>query len=146
MPALRILVVDDHADSAAALALLLKRQGHSVTTAAGVADALVAAAGMDVLDVLVADITLSDGSGCALLPLLRDRRGGPPRLAVAVTGHGDEHWVEECRRAGFDRFLLKPVVLDQLAAAITLPADVHAPALDEVPSPNAPRQQADTAQ
>jgi CheY-like chemotaxis protein len=87
---------------------------------------------MDALDVLVADVSLRDGTGCTLLPILRERMGGGPRLAVAVTGHDDEHWHDECRRAGFSRFLVKPVMLADLLAAL----DSANPSLGGVPAPH----------
>jgi CheY-like chemotaxis protein len=135
MPPRSILLVDDHVDSARALAVLLRREGHAVTVAAGVAEALVAAAAMGPIDVLVSDLSLRDGDGCSLLRVLADRAAGAPRLAVALTGHSEPHWFEECRRAGYDRFLSKPVELQDLLAAVResppglpMPGGVPAPA------------------
>lgn len=132
---LHTLVVDDHEDSAHVLARLLRREGHQVTTAHTFAGAVVLAAGMPALDLLVSDIGLPDGNGCELLRLLRDRVGGGPAHAIALTGHLEEHWVEECRRAGYSHFLLKPVKFAELAAAVRAlsPAET-APALGGVPA------------
>jgi CheY-like chemotaxis protein len=133
MPSLQILLVEDHADSADALARLLRSRGHRVTVAYDKTDALVAAAGLRSIDVLVSDITLPDGNGCDLLRVLRERRAGPPRLAVAVTGHDECHMIEECRSAGYHRFLRKPVAFEELLAAIgpwsapDTPVSVRAP-------------------
>jgi CheY-like chemotaxis protein len=130
MKSLTILVVEDHEDSARAMARLLHREGHSVTTASSFADALAAAARLRRIDVLVSDITLPDGNGCALLRLLMERTVGAPTHAIALTGHTENHWIEECRRAGFQRFLLKPVVFEELLAALRVrPAEVS-PAVD----------------
>ena len=86
---LHVLVVDDHKDSARLLAALLRREGHRVTTAHGFVEAVVAAASMAALDLLVSDISLPDRNGCDLLRILRDRVGGGPAQAVALTGHGE---------------------------------------------------------
>jgi CheY-like chemotaxis protein len=118
MQRLTILVVEDHEDSARAMALLLGGEGHSVVTASGFADALAAAARIGPIDLLLCDVALPDGNGCALLRLLRERCEGPPRHAIALTGHSEAHWVSECQRAGFQRVLLKPVVFDDLLAAV----------------------------
>ena len=130
MQALNILVVEDHEDSARALARLLRHEGHHATTAGGFGEALSAAARAGRIDVLISDISLGDGedsNGCALLRVLRERRGGGPRCAVALTGHADDHWVEECRRAGYDQFLLKPVAFEELGSIIRSLADKPAP-------------------
>ena len=115
---LDILVVDDHADSATALARLLRREGHRVTTAHTVAEALAAAGSR--FDVLLGDVGLPDGNGCDLLRALRER-GHAPRLAVALTGHGEEHWEAECRQAGFTGLLLKPVQFSTLREFLAQP-------------------------
>jgi CheY-like chemotaxis protein len=118
MAPLTILVVEDHADSAQAMGRLLQHEGHRVTMARGFADALAAAARMGPIDVLVCDIALPDGNGCELLRVLRDRSAGAPGHAIALTGHTDGHWIEESRRASFHRFLLKPVLFEDLRAAV----------------------------
>jgi len=129
-----VLVVDDHADSVRALAVLLRRAGHSVTTALTFAGAIEAAAGMPAIDVLVSDMGLADGDGCELLRLLRLRAGGGPRCAVMLTGRDDNELREQSDGAGYDLFLVKPVIVEQLLAAIL--RQPAAPAtLGGVPSP-----------
>jgi len=115
---LRILVVDDHEDSAHALAAVLRRRGHDVFTASGFVDALDVAAGLTTIDLLVSDITLPDGSGCDLLPVLRARRAGGVGAAIAVTGHAEPEWLDRCRRSGYGHILVKPVPFDTLLCAI----------------------------
>src|SRR4051812_9840410 len=118
MPSLSILIVEDHEDSARAMARLLQSEGHAVTTAFDFAGALAVAARIGSIDVLVCDIALPDGDGCSLLRVLQERLGGPPRRCIALMGHTESHWIEECRRAGFQRCLSKPVVFDELLAAL----------------------------
>jgi CheY-like chemotaxis protein len=138
MSALAILLVEDHEDSARMLARLLQKRGYVVTTALSFANALAAAARMGAIDVLLCDITLPDGDGCALLRVLQERMDGAPRHAIALTGHDDAHWVEECRRAGYHSYLVKPVAFDQLLAALP-PANAN-PALGGIPSPRLEQQ------
>lgn len=132
-----ILVVDDHADAVRALALILRAEGHAVTTALTLAEAVAASARMPALDVLVSDINLPDGNGCQLLRLLRAPPGGGPRFAVALTGYDERTVREQCEGAGFDLFLLKPLAIERLLAAIA-----NAPAagrsLGRVPAPAGP--------
>jgi len=115
---LRFLVVDDHQDSARVLGKLLQRAGYEVHTASGLADALICAAALPTIDVLVSDITLNDGNGCDLLPLLRERRSGGVSAAIAITGITEPERVEKCLATGFKSVLTKPVTLETLLAAV----------------------------
>jgi CheY-like chemotaxis protein len=123
---MRILVVDDHEDSAQAVAMLLRRLGHEVTVAGSVSGALSHAAAGNVPDLLVCDITLPDGDGCALLARLCSSLGGRALPAIAITGHGRE-WEERCRAAGYCRMLTKPV---DFAAVLEAVATIAPPAAD----------------
>lgn len=118
MSGLRILIVEDHEDSADALVRLLRHAGHTVVAAHSVADATTAAGAGDGFDLLISDISLPDGNGCELLRRLRANRGGAHMPAIALTGHGEEHWVEDCRRAGYRELMMKPVVYERLLAAV----------------------------
>jgi signal transduction histidine kinase len=114
----RILLVEDHEETAHTLALLLRSSGHVVRVAASVADALAAADAP--FDVLVSDIGLPDGTGCELLGELRRRKGDV--RAIALSGYGFDHDVEQAHAAGFHRHLTKPVTLAQLLADIEVVA------------------------
>ena len=115
---LRILVVDDHEDSARALARLLRHDGHVVTTAHSITGAMALVVGQRPVDLLLSDIDLPDGNGCQLLDRLRAFYGGRDVAAVALTGHGEEAWIEQCRRAGYRHFLLKPVRFEEVLAVV----------------------------
>ena len=107
---LEILLVEDHADSALALASLLRAGGSSVA----VADSCAAAKslyGEKSFDVLLCDLGLPDGDGCDLLrELIAIRRV----CAIAITGFGMEEDVERSKAAGFVAHLTKPITLDSL--------------------------------
>src|SRR5437868_7506115 len=60
MAAARILVVDDHAESAEVLAQLLRQAGHHVTVALSLADAVTAAASIPMIDAVISDISLPE--------------------------------------------------------------------------------------
>jgi signal transduction histidine kinase/ActR/RegA family two-component response regulator len=113
---LRVLLVEDHVDTARVLARLLRRTGHEVTTAHSVADAVGALTAAP-FDVLVSDIGLPDGTG---LDLIRQVRGqhGLTLPAVALTGFGMEEDLARCREAGFDAHLTKPVNLVKLEETV----------------------------
>jgi CheY-like chemotaxis protein len=115
---LRILIVDDHVDSTRALDRLFRSEGHVVVAAHTLTGAMALVVGQHPIDVLVSDIALPDGDGCELLRRLRAFYGGRDVAAVALTGRGEESWVEDCRAAGYRRFLVKPVMFQQILDAV----------------------------
>jgi CheY-like chemotaxis protein len=113
---LHIIVVDDHEGSASALARLLSREGHDVRAARTIADALGAAL-QSPPDVLVSDIDLTDGDGCELLRRIRALH---PRVrGIAVSGYTGEPYVEQCRQAGYEVLLAKPLIFERVLHAIS---------------------------
>jgi two-component system CheB/CheR fusion protein len=116
--ALRILLVEDHADTAAAMAELLRLIGHRVTVAASVAAGLAAAEAAHEaggLDLVVSDLGLPDGSGLDLMRELVRRYG---LKGIALSGYGMEEDLHKSREAGFARHLTKPVSLQTLQTAL----------------------------
>ena len=111
---LRILLVEDHADTSETMARLLTTMGHQVTEAGTVAAAL-AAVEAAAFDVVVSDLGLPDGDGYDLMRALRRRRETP---GIALSGYGRDEDIERGREAGFDVHLTKPVSLPALRAAI----------------------------
>jgi signal transduction histidine kinase len=108
----RILLVEDHEDSAATLAMVLKIQGYRVKLARTVAEAR---GKVGDCDVLVSDISLPDGSG---LDLLREARRHGDVKAIAVSGYGTEEDVRRSAEAGFAEHLVKPFDPERLIEAI----------------------------
>lgn len=110
----RILLVEDHAHSANAIARLLVREGHVVRIASTVAEGL-AAASAERFDVLVSDLGLPDGSGNDLMRELRQRYG---LRGIALSGFGMEEDVARSRAAGFEAHLVKPVRIQQVLESV----------------------------
>lgn len=117
---LRILLVEDHADSARIMARLLSNDGHTVQSAADVATAMKLATEQR-FDLLLSDLGLPDGTGLDLLRSLRAQ--GLCLPAIALSGYGQDADVQASRKAGFAAHLTKPLVLRRLQQAI---ADVAA--------------------
>jgi signal transduction histidine kinase len=113
-PPLRILLVDDHADTSAALEKLLRRRGHAVAAAHDMRSAMEAAE-RDQFDLLISDVGLPDGSGLELMTRLRATSG---IRGIAISGFGMNGDVEKSMQAGFVEHLVKPVNLEKLEAAI----------------------------
>jgi CheY-like chemotaxis protein len=112
---LRVLVVEDHADSREALAALLSIWGHETVEAGTGADALRAVERF-VPDVALVDLTLPDMDGAGLAWALSVRVRPRPFL-IAVSGDARAFADGSC--AGFDRCLLKPASPDDLQALLT---------------------------
>ncbi|MBV8417880.1 MAG: HAMP domain-containing protein [Verrucomicrobia bacterium] len=111
----RILLVDDHVDSAGPMQSFLQASGYHVTTADSVGAALQAAA-QEECDLLVSDIGLPDGSGEDLMRQLREKGRDLP--GIALSGYGRPEDIERSRAAGFQVHLIKPVSPQQLQTAI----------------------------
>jgi CheY-like chemotaxis protein len=112
---LHILLVEDHADTAAAIAELLVDRGHRVSVAGSVGEGLAAAAEGTGIDVVVSDLGLPDGTGFELMRELSTRYG---LKGIALSGYGMEEDVQKSQAAGFGLHLTKPVKLQALVAAI----------------------------
>ena len=125
----RILVVDDNADAAATLALLLKLKGHEAMIALD-GRAAVEIAARKRPQLVFLDIGLPDMSGLEVAMTLRDVLGPEPAL-VAVTGLAGEEDQARSRAAGLDAHLTKPVepaAIDQVLKVLGCagPADREA--------------------
>jgi two-component system, chemotaxis family, CheB/CheR fusion protein len=112
---LKILLVEDHGDTARVLSRVLSAHGHTVERAGDVATALDLAR-KETFDVLLSDLGLPDGSGYDLMrQLLLSSRCLP---AIAISGYGMASDVQQSREAGFTEHLTKPVSMDSLLAAV----------------------------
>jgi DNA-binding response OmpR family regulator len=103
----RVLVVDDNADAADSLAMLLQVHGDEVRVAYDGEEALFAEQEFKP-DVLLLDIGMPKLSGYDVARRVRDARGQEV-LIVAITGWGQEEDRQRARDAGFDHHFTKPV-------------------------------------
>jgi PAS domain S-box-containing protein len=112
---LRILLVEDHADTANSLSMLLRRRGYVVTLAANVSEALKLAAA-ETFDLLISDLGLPDASGYELMKEVRQIQEIP---GIALSGFGMEEDIKKCYDAGFIEHLVKPIRITQLEEVIS---------------------------
>lgn len=114
---LRVLVVDDHPDSADVTAQLLALHGHDARAAHTCAEARAAVTGADpfIPDVVVLDVRLPDGDGFALAAELCKLL---PRRPAFIAHTGLPGLAEDCRAAGFEHYLLKPADPTELAEIV----------------------------
>jgi PAS domain S-box-containing protein len=122
---LRVLLVDDEADTREVLRVLLEVQGASVTAAASAGEAL------DVLrrhptDVLLADIGMPEQDGYALIEAVRALPTTEAVIpAVAVTAYVSSRDRARAFKAGYGWHIAKPVDPDQLVAVVSAAARSH---------------------
>lgn len=113
----QILVVDDNADSAATLSLMLELTGHQVRTASGGLEALAAAAER-MPELVLLDIGMPGMNGYETAQRLRLLPGGSELTLIAQTGWGQDGDRARARDAGFDGHLVKPIDLSLLHALL----------------------------
>jgi CheY-like chemotaxis protein len=112
---LRLLLVEDHADTARVLARLLQLKGYEVKTAHSVAEALSTVAA-EPFDVLISDIGLPDADGYELMQKVR--ASSQSLKGIAMSGYGMDEDLQKSREAGFSEHVVKPVNVSQLEEAL----------------------------
>lgn len=106
---LRILFVEDHADTRLSMEILLRRAGHQVRSADTAQKALDLAAAHE-FDLVITDVGLPDLSGIDLMNRLHERHG---LEGISTSGYGGK---AELERGGFEflHHLTKPIKIDEL--------------------------------
>jgi CheY-like chemotaxis protein len=122
MKNLKILLVEDHLDTASMLRILFTRDGYNVAVVGSCADAIIRAQHVR-FDLLICDLGLPDGDGCALLKTLRQIY---PIPAMAMTGFAFPGDKERALNAGFDFFIPKPCDFKEVAKCLASVADQKA--------------------
>lgn len=106
----RILLIEDHPDTARQLTRLMERRGYEVVATHNIADALAAFSRQHV-DAVVSDIGLPDGSGADVMRQLHQLR---PVTGIALSGYGADLDIHRSQEAGFAAHLVKPVEWEEL--------------------------------
>jgi PAS domain S-box-containing protein len=112
----RVLVVDDNADAAGTLEMLLRSLGHETRVVHDGAEALRLARDFKP-DVVLLDLGMPGLDGYEVARRLRAMKGAALRI-IAVTGWGQEADRQRSREAGFDLHLVKPVEATELVKVL----------------------------
>lgn len=112
--ALRLLLVEDHADTARMLGKLLNSAGYKVRMAHNAAGALELAS-KEPFDLLVSDIGLPDASGYHVMQQIKQQYG---ISGIAMSGYGMDEDIRKSQEAGFSDHLVKPISFARLEEAI----------------------------
>ena len=116
----RVLVIEDHRDSAETLRRLLSLQGYDVAVAHSGPEGI-AEAGRRRPDVILCDIGLPGMDGYAVAAALRAAPGAATARLIALSGYGREEDVRRARESGFDDHVVKPANPDELIRKIENP-------------------------
>jgi CheY-like chemotaxis protein len=114
----RVLVIDDHPDTAATTAALLKALGHETQFVVDAREALDIARSFRPQIVLL-DLSMPHVDGIAVAKMLRSDPDFKKVCIIAVTAYEDPKHRAMTREAGFDAHIAKPVdelILDSLIA------------------------------
>jgi CheY-like chemotaxis protein len=111
----RILLVDDNADAANMLGMLLSAAGHDVTVEYDAASAIERSHHLRP-EVCLLDTGLPDMDGYALAHRLRATPGLEQATLIAITGYGQDEARKKSTAAGFDHHLVKPIDTAKLLA------------------------------
>lgn len=117
----RILLIEDNADAAEMLALLLTQDGHHVDVRNDGPSGLRAALDAP-YDVIVCDIGLPGMDGFQVISSARAALAAPLPCFVAASGYSQLGEFDRAGQAGFDHYLVKPINIDALSKIITAKA------------------------
>ncbi|WP_162249874.1 ATP-binding protein [Massilia sp. Root351] len=114
---LKVLVVDDNADAANMLGILVEELGHRAFIELH-PRAAIERARSEAPDFCLLDIGLPDMDGFALARLLRSRPETANAVLIAVSGYGQPEDREAAFSAGFDHYFAKPIECARLAGLL----------------------------
>jgi len=117
-PAMRVLFVDDHEDTAEVFEVVLEHAGVDVEIATNGADALTKLLHQGPFDVAIIDLALPVVDGYEVARRARETLGPRCPYLIALTGLGLNIHREAAIKAGFDRFVVKPIDRDALLLMI----------------------------
>lgn len=121
-----ILVIDDNADAALTLSMILKKKGFEVHIRYDGLSGIEAAEAIRPVAILC-DISMPQLDGYETARRIRNQAWGKDILLIALTGYGQEEDKQQAKQAGFNSFLTKPVDLNELINLLaTVEADKEA--------------------
>jgi signal transduction histidine kinase/CheY-like chemotaxis protein len=113
----RVLIVDDVPDLLLLLRKLVERMGYQVEMAASAIEALEILKAKPV-DLVLTDWSMPEMSGGELITAMKEEERLSNIPIIVLTGHDTDHERRAAETAGCDRFLVKPVMRDDLQRII----------------------------
>ncbi len=115
----RILLAEDNPTNQLLVASLLQKRGYAVTMAASGKEAL-AAYRAEKFDLIVMDVQMPEMNGLEATAAIRtiEKNVGVHTPILALTAHAIEGDRDQCREAGMDGYISKPIRVDEFMSAI----------------------------
>ena len=110
---IRVLAVDDEADSLSLIAFILEQEGADVTTATSATEALKILS-QSTFDLLISDIGMPEVDGYELMRQIRKMPDRTAIKAIALTAYAGEFDRHKAREAGFQQHIAKPIEVNTL--------------------------------
>jgi CheY-like chemotaxis protein len=114
---MRVVVIEDHKDTAELMHEILRDAGHDVRVAFSGHDGVNAALALPA-EVVLCDVGLPDIDGYEVARRLRADQATARAHLVALTGYDGDDEQQKARDAGFDRHVVKPIDPFQLESLI----------------------------
>jgi PAS domain S-box-containing protein len=136
LPGIRVLLVDDDADTRELIRMALEQRGAAVTAVASASEAL-EALGRIQPDMLVSDIGMVDKDGYDLIREVRSREAkwGGHVPAVALTAYARAQDQQRALAAGYQAHVAKPIEPDGLVEVLANILKAAAPLLPSFAAP-----------
>jgi two-component system CheB/CheR fusion protein len=114
---LRVLAVDDNADSRIVIGLFLKKLGHHFEVAESGRQAIEKVAS-GAFDLILMDMQMPEMDGCETTIELRKMPKSARTPIIALTANALKQDVDRCFECGMDDYLSKPLRIDDLSALL----------------------------
>ena len=119
---LRVLIVEDEALIASGLSFCLDELGHETAGITASGDAALAFVEREAPDLILMDINIPGPDGIAVMERLKERYHVP---CVFVTGYSDEQLIRRAESVCAYGYIIKPVDVHDLNAAINIAMSRH---------------------
>jgi CheY-like chemotaxis protein len=104
----RVVVIEDHVDTAELMSEILREAGHEVAIAFSGKEGIAVARQLPA-EVVLCDVGLPDIDGYEVARQLRADAATASAWLVALTGYDGDDDLQKARDAGFDRHVAKPI-------------------------------------
>ncbi len=115
---IKILAVDDEADSLDIVTIVLEQEGASVTSVRSAEEALQVFPELNP-NLIISDIGMPETDGCTLITRIRQLPQGKHVPAIALTAYAGESDRRRTLDAGFQEHISKPINIAELIITIT---------------------------
>ncbi len=120
-----VLLVDSDDVSRGDLLALLQQQQFNVVQASAGAEALQALDSSDAIDVVIADVALSDMSAYTLLAEIRQRHGEDAVSVIALAASDDRQHAARFLQCGGTEFIQKPFLVEEFNSRVFQVANIQ---------------------